>query len=102
MAEEVDLELKSPLVEGQGLHRCVDGNAGVVDDRTQTSLLGVGVDSVDERIDVIGDGDVEDDWFDVCCADRVGIARASDAGQDVVALLGQCARGCCSHAGGCT
>ncbi len=83
---------------GQRLHRCVDGDAGVVDQRPEPA--GVGGDAVRERRDVGLDGDVQDDRFDAVGAQPGRVLRPTNAGKHVEALPGQLAGGGGPHPGG--
>src|SRR5262249_15376754 len=89
VAEEVDLEEASPLVDREGLDRYVDPDAGVVHQRPHCPALRVSVHPSGQRLDVVWVGDVDDQRLDGRPPDCVGVRTASDTRENVDPPPGQ-------------
>ena len=89
LAEQVDLEHASPLVDRKGLDRHVGLDGGVVHHRPYCPALRIAVHSSDQRLDVVRFGDVEDQRLDTRPPDGSGVLVAADTCKDMKPPPGQ-------------
>ena len=98
VAEKVDVELPPSFLQGKHLDRCVHGDAGVVDQGSQRST--VGLDKGGQISDLLRSSDIEDDGTDIRGLEFAAVDRTPDTGQDVITVGGEFTGSGRAHPGG--
>jgi len=89
LSEHGDVELPTPVVEGQHFDRRVDRNAAVVDERAKRAPRRIVGDAPGNGGDVAVVSDVEDHWFDALGGHLLCIDCRSYSGEDVEPVDGE-------------
>ncbi|NYJ29799.1 hypothetical protein HNR17_000572 [Galbitalea soli] len=79
MPEEVHIELSPPVLHTEHLERTIDRDPCVVDDGTERAP--VRVDLLDERRDLVGSRDIEQDGSDSRGLEVTSVGRSANAGE---------------------